>query len=65
MFLFLVGLHLDPIWAESCCLGLIGAGKASSEGICFAATGIVKSTKMHRTIIVRRNYAHYIRKYGR
>lgn len=28
-------------------------------------SGIVKSTKMHRTIIVRRNYAHYIKKYGR
>ncbi|CAL8464416.1 g3951 [Coccomyxa elongata] len=28
-------------------------------------TGIVKSTKMNRTIIVRRNYAHYIKKYAR
>ncbi|KAK9823069.1 hypothetical protein WJX81_006727 [Elliptochloris bilobata] len=28
-------------------------------------SGIVKSTKMSRTIIVRRNYAHYIKKYAR
>merc|ERR1712094_5436 len=28
-------------------------------------TGIVKSTKMYRTIIVRRNYLHYIKKYQR
>lgn len=28
-------------------------------------TGIVKSTKMHRTIIVRRDYLHYIKKYQR
>lgn len=28
-------------------------------------TGIVKSTKMQRTIIVRRNYLHYIKKYQR
>lgn len=28
-------------------------------------SGIVKSTKMHRTIIVRRNYVHFIKKYGR
>ncbi len=27
--------------------------------------GIVKSTKMHRTIIVRRDYLHYIKKYQR
>ncbi|CAG9462178.1 unnamed protein product [Pedinophyceae sp. YPF-701] len=28
-------------------------------------TGIVKSTKMTRTIVVRRNYMHFIRKYSR
>ncbi|GMH45049.1 hypothetical protein BSKO_13006 [Bryopsis sp. KO-2023] len=28
-------------------------------------TGIVKSTKMQRTIIVRRDYLHYVRKYQR
>lgn len=28
-------------------------------------TGTVKSTKMQRTIIVRRNYLHYIKKYQR
>lgn len=28
-------------------------------------TGIVKSTKMHRTIVVRRDYLHYIKKYQR
>jgi small subunit ribosomal protein S11e len=28
-------------------------------------TGIVKSTKMYRTIIVRRNFAHYVKKYKR
>jgi small subunit ribosomal protein S11e len=28
-------------------------------------TGIVKSTKMERTIILRREYLHYIRKYNR
>merc|ERR1719359_1531575 len=28
-------------------------------------TGIVKSTKMSKTIIVRRNYFHYIKKYRR
>lgn len=28
-------------------------------------TGVVKSTKMHRTIIVRRDYLHYIKKYQR
>ncbi|EIE18766.1 ribosomal protein S11 component of cytosolic 80S ribosome and 40S small subunit [Coccomyxa subellipsoidea C-169] len=28
-------------------------------------SGIVRSTKMNRTIIVRRNYAHYIKKYAR
>lgn len=27
--------------------------------------GVVKSAKMSRTIIVRRNYAHYIKKYAR
>ena len=27
--------------------------------------GTVKSTKMNRTIIVRRNYVHFIKKYGR
>ncbi|KAK9795926.1 hypothetical protein WJX73_005369 [Symbiochloris irregularis] len=28
-------------------------------------SGVVKSTKMHRTIIVRRNYVHFIKKYAR
>lgn len=28
-------------------------------------SGIVKSTKMNRTIIIRRDYLHYIRKYQR
>lgn len=28
-------------------------------------TGIVKSTKMNRTIVVRRDYLHYIKKYAR
>ncbi|CAL5220540.1 g2575 [Coccomyxa viridis] len=28
-------------------------------------SGIVRSTKMTRTIIVRRNYAHFIKKYSR
>eukprot|EP00882_Tetradesmus_deserticola_P000111 GHRQ01000124.1.p1 GENE.GHRQ01000124.1~~GHRQ01000124.1.p1 ORF type:complete len:181 (+),score=72.52 GHRQ01000124.1:70-543(+) len=28
-------------------------------------TGIVKSTKMTRTIVVRRDYLHYIKKYAR
>merc|ERR1712230_161323 len=28
-------------------------------------SGIVKSAKMNRTIIVRRNYAHYVKKYSR
>merc|ERR1712130_1090868 len=28
-------------------------------------TGVVKSTKMRRTIVVRRNYFHYIKKYQR
>ena len=28
-------------------------------------SGIVKSTKMNKTIIVRRNYVHYIKKYAR
>ncbi|GLI58731.1 hypothetical protein VaNZ11_000485 [Volvox africanus] len=28
-------------------------------------SGVVKSTKMNRTIIVRRDYLHYIKKYGR
>eukprot|EP00178_Gracilaria_changii_P027128 TRINITY_DN8448_c1_g1_i1.p1 TRINITY_DN8448_c1_g1~~TRINITY_DN8448_c1_g1_i1.p1 ORF type:complete len:157 (-),score=18.01 TRINITY_DN8448_c1_g1_i1:42-512(-) len=27
--------------------------------------GVVKSTKMQRTVIIRRNYLHYIRKYKR
>ena len=32
---------------------------------CCLHAGIVKSTKMTRTIIVRRNYAHFIKKYSR
>merc|ERR1712140_89399 len=28
-------------------------------------TGVVQKTKMHRTIVVRRDYLHYIRKYTR
>ena len=28
-------------------------------------SGIVKSTKMNKTIIVRRNYVHFIKKYAR
>ena len=28
-------------------------------------SGLVRSTKMHRTIIIRRNYVHYIKKYAR
>ncbi|PNH11687.1 40S ribosomal protein S11 [Tetrabaena socialis] len=28
-------------------------------------TGAVRSTKMNRTIIVRRDYMHYVKKYGR
>ena len=28
-------------------------------------SGVVKSTKMNKTIIVRRNYVHYIKKYAR
>jgi hypothetical protein len=27
--------------------------------------GVVKSTKMNRTIVVRRDYLHYIKKYAR
>lgn len=27
--------------------------------------GVVKSTKMNRTIIVRRDYLHFVKKYGR
>jgi hypothetical protein len=27
--------------------------------------GVVKSTKMNRTITIRRDYLHYIKKYGR
>lgn len=27
--------------------------------------GVVKSTKMTRTIVVRRNYLHYVKKYAR
>ena len=30
-----------------------------------SATGVVKSTKMTRTIVVRRDYLHYIKKYAR
>ena len=30
-----------------------------------AAPGVVKSTKMNRTIVVRRDYLHYIKKYAR
>jgi small subunit ribosomal protein S11e len=28
-------------------------------------SGVVKSTKMNRTIIIRRDYLHYIKKYAR
>eukprot|EP01024_Parvocaulis_polyphysoides_P002192 TRINITY_DN1068_c0_g2_i3.p1 TRINITY_DN1068_c0_g2~~TRINITY_DN1068_c0_g2_i3.p1 ORF type:complete len:160 (-),score=15.52 TRINITY_DN1068_c0_g2_i3:205-684(-) len=28
-------------------------------------SGVVKSTKMNKTLVVRRNYVHYIRKYQR
>jgi small subunit ribosomal protein S11e len=31
----------------------------------FVAAGQVKSTKMTRTIVVRRDYLHYIKKYAR
>ena len=37
--------------------------QALTQGV--AAAGIVRSTKMTRTIIVRRNYAHFIKKYAR
>jgi hypothetical protein len=30
-----------------------------------ADAGVVKSTKMNRTIVVRRDYLHYIKKYAR
>ena len=38
-------------------------GNVSIRGRILA--GVVKSTKMTRTIIVRRNYFHYIKKYQR
>jgi hypothetical protein len=38
-------------------------GNVSIRGRILA--GVVKSTKMNRTIIVRRNYFHYIKKYQR
>merc|ERR1712093_180420 len=38
-------------------------GKVSIRGRILS--GIVKSTRMHRTIVVRRNYLHYIKKYLR
>merc|ERR1719408_134236 len=38
-------------------------GNVSIHGSIF--TGVVISTKMHRTIVVRRNYFHYIKKYHR
>jgi small subunit ribosomal protein S11e len=28
-------------------------------------TGVVIKTKMNRTVVIRRNYLHYIRKYNR
>merc|ERR1712224_460541 len=38
-------------------------GNASIHGRIL--TGVVISAKMHRTIVVRRNYFHYIKKYHR
>ena len=37
----------------------------SSQRALHTRAGIVKSAKMTRTIIVRRNYAHFIKKYAR
>lgn len=36
-----------------------------SERSGWAFAGYVKSTKMNRTIIVRRDYLHFVKKYGR
>lgn len=33
-------------------------------GACWHA-GVVKSTKMNRTLVIRRDYLHYVRKYAR
>jgi ribosomal protein S17 len=35
------------------------------QPVCALGAGVVKSAKMTRTIIVRRNYAHFIKKYAR
>jgi hypothetical protein len=33
--------------------------------VCWLRAGQVKSTKMTRTVVVRRDYLHYIKKYAR
>eukprot|EP00775_Hariotina_reticulata_P012785 gene12785-12913_t len=42
-----------------------GALGVSMSNVLLSLTGVVKSTKMTRTIVVRRDYLHYIKKYAR
>lgn len=55
LFLFLIGTYID----KKCPF----TGNVSIRGRILAGT--CHSTKMNKTIIVRRNYLHYIKKYQR
>jgi hypothetical protein len=51
------------LWAEegTCARGFSNVSSLAAR-VC---AGVVKSTKMTRTIVVRRDYLHYIKKYAR
>lgn len=51
------------LWAEegTCARGVSNVSSLAAR-VC---AGVVKSTKMTRTIVVRRDYLHYIKKYAR
>ncbi len=63
--LYLILLHLSPYWKseDSVCWPLICS---VCELICHHLfPGVVTKMKMQRTIVIRRDYLHYIRKYNR
>jgi hypothetical protein len=54
-------------WPSAYWYGYHNRSLSFALGLIAAAwsTGVVRSTKMNRTIVVRRDYLHFIKKYGR
>jgi len=68
MVIFGLHLYLTALTAIFICHGLFACemkSKLRVSKLRDLSAGIVRSTKMTRTIIVRRNYAHFIKKYSR